>query len=122
MLQPVSPLDQIHGILFAGGGPMGLGATAGAVAGFAILVKTDAPVEPLAVRELSTAAASVGVEIQSVEVRSPDDFPAAFATLSSGRVHALLALAPERCECSAGVALGSWRGATAPIFRLRRGP
>ena len=31
MLQPVSPLDQIHGILFAGGGPMGLGATAGAV-------------------------------------------------------------------------------------------
>ena len=31
MLQPVSPLDQIHGILFAGGGPMGLGATAGVV-------------------------------------------------------------------------------------------
>ena len=31
MLQPVSPLDQIHGILFAGSGPMGLGATAGAV-------------------------------------------------------------------------------------------
>jgi len=31
MLQPVSPLDRIHGILFAGGGPMGLGATAGVV-------------------------------------------------------------------------------------------
>ena len=31
MLQPVSPLDQIHGILLAGGGPMGLGATAGVV-------------------------------------------------------------------------------------------
>ena len=31
MLQPVSPLDQIHGILLAGGGPMGLAATAGAV-------------------------------------------------------------------------------------------
>jgi len=31
MLQPVSPLDQIHGILFAGGGPMGLGAIAGVV-------------------------------------------------------------------------------------------
>jgi L-aminopeptidase/D-esterase-like protein len=31
VLQPVSPLDQIHGILFAGSGPMGLGATAGAV-------------------------------------------------------------------------------------------
>jgi len=31
MLQPVSPLDQIHGILLAGGGPMGLGASAGVV-------------------------------------------------------------------------------------------
>jgi len=31
MLQPVSPLDQIHGILLSGGGPMGLGATAGVV-------------------------------------------------------------------------------------------
>ena len=31
LLQPVSPLDHIHGILLAGGGPMGLGATAGAV-------------------------------------------------------------------------------------------
>jgi L-aminopeptidase/D-esterase-like protein len=31
MLQPVSPLDRIHGILFSGGGPMGLGATAGVV-------------------------------------------------------------------------------------------
>jgi L-aminopeptidase/D-esterase-like protein len=31
MLQPVSPLDQIHGILFAGGGPMGLSAAAGVV-------------------------------------------------------------------------------------------
>jgi len=31
MLQPVSPLDQIHGILLTGGGPMGLGAVAGAV-------------------------------------------------------------------------------------------
>jgi len=31
MLQPVSPLDSIHGILLTGGGPMGLGAVAGAV-------------------------------------------------------------------------------------------
>jgi L-aminopeptidase/D-esterase-like protein len=31
MLQPVSPLDRIHGILLTGGGPMGLGAVAGAV-------------------------------------------------------------------------------------------
>jgi L-aminopeptidase/D-esterase-like protein len=31
LLQPVSPLDQIHGILLTGGGPMALGATAGVV-------------------------------------------------------------------------------------------
>jgi L-aminopeptidase/D-esterase-like protein len=31
MLQPVSPLDRIHAILLTGGGPMGLGATAGVV-------------------------------------------------------------------------------------------
>ena len=31
MLQPVSPLDKIHGIFLTGGGPMALGATAGVV-------------------------------------------------------------------------------------------
>ena len=31
MLQPTSPLDRIHAILLTGGGPMGLGATAGVV-------------------------------------------------------------------------------------------
>jgi L-aminopeptidase/D-esterase-like protein len=31
MLQPVSPLDRIHGILFTGGGPMGLAAVPGVV-------------------------------------------------------------------------------------------
>lgn len=31
MLQPVSPLERIHGLLLTGGGPMGLGAVAGVV-------------------------------------------------------------------------------------------
>lgn len=31
MLQPVSPLEKIHGMLLTGGGPMGLGAVGGAV-------------------------------------------------------------------------------------------
>jgi L-aminopeptidase/D-esterase-like protein len=31
LLQPVSPLDRIHAVVFGGGGPMGLGATAGVV-------------------------------------------------------------------------------------------
>jgi putative tryptophan/tyrosine transport system substrate-binding protein len=58
----------------------------------AVLFNPASEVEPLAVRELSAAAPAVGVEIQSVEVRSPDDFSAAFAALSPSRVHALLAL------------------------------
>ena len=58
----------------------------------AVVFNPASEVEPLTVRELSAAAAAVGVEIQSVEVRSPDDFSAAFAALMPSRVHALLAL------------------------------
>jgi putative tryptophan/tyrosine transport system substrate-binding protein len=58
----------------------------------AVLFNPASEVEPLAVRELSVAAPAVGVEIQPVEVRSPDDFSAAFVALSPSRVHALLAL------------------------------
>ena len=58
----------------------------------AVLFNSSSEVEPLTVRELSAAATAAGVEIQSVEVRSPDDFPTAFATLSPSRVHALLAI------------------------------
>lgn len=58
----------------------------------AVLFNPASEVEPLAVRELSAAAPAVGVEIQPVEVRSPDDFSAAFAALSRSRVDALLAL------------------------------
>jgi len=49
-------------------------------------------VEPLVVQELSAMAPTVGFEIEPVEVRSPDDLSAAFAALSPGRLHALLAL------------------------------
>jgi len=58
----------------------------------AVLWNPASTVEPLALQELLTAAPAVGVEIQSVEVRSPDDFSAAFAAVSSSRVHAMLAL------------------------------
>ena len=58
----------------------------------AVFWNPASPVEPLALQELLTAAAPVSVEIQSVEVRNPDDFSAAFAAVSSSRVHALLAL------------------------------
>jgi putative ABC transport system substrate-binding protein len=61
------------------------------VSRLAILWNPASPVEQFGFRELLTAASAVGVEIQSVEVRSPDELPAALAALSSSRVHALLA-------------------------------
>ena len=61
------------------------------VARVAVIWNPASPVEPISFRELVTAAQAFGVEIQSVEVRSPDDFGSAFGALSPGRVHALLA-------------------------------
>jgi putative ABC transport system substrate-binding protein len=58
----------------------------------AVLWNPASTVEPLALQELLTAGAAINVEIQSVEVRSPDDFSAAFAAVSSSRAHAMLAL------------------------------
>jgi putative ABC transport system substrate-binding protein len=58
----------------------------------AVLWNPASEVEPLTVRELSNAARAVRIEIQLAEVRSPDGFSVAFATLASSRVNALLAL------------------------------
>jgi putative ABC transport system substrate-binding protein len=58
----------------------------------AVLHNPASPVEPLAIRELLAAAPAAGMTIQPVEVRSPDDFPAAFAAVVSSRADALLAL------------------------------
>jgi putative tryptophan/tyrosine transport system substrate-binding protein len=58
----------------------------------AVLHNPASPVEPLAIRELLAAAPAAGMTIQPVEVRSPDDFPAAFAAVASSRADALLAL------------------------------
>jgi putative tryptophan/tyrosine transport system substrate-binding protein len=49
------------------------------------------PVEPLGFEEIVTAAKAVGIEIQSIEVRSPDQFSGAFATVARSRVDGLLA-------------------------------
>jgi putative ABC transport system substrate-binding protein len=57
----------------------------------AVLWNPASPVEPLGFRELLAAAPAAGVEIVSVEVRTPDDYPAAFAAVASSRAHALLA-------------------------------
>jgi putative ABC transport system substrate-binding protein len=58
----------------------------------AVVFNPASEVEPLVVQELSAIAPAVGFQIESVEVRNPDDFSAAFGRLSPNRVHALLAL------------------------------
>ena len=48
------------------------------------------PVEPISFQGLLVAAAVVGFDIQSLEVRAPDGHPAAFATMTANRPDALL--------------------------------
>jgi len=57
----------------------------------ALLWNPASPVELLTFRELQAAASAAGVEIQSVEVRSPDDLPTAFAAVGAQGAQALLA-------------------------------
>ena len=58
----------------------------------AVVWNPASEVEPLTVRELSSAAPAAGVAIHSVEVRSPDAFSEAFGALSASRADGLLAL------------------------------
>jgi putative tryptophan/tyrosine transport system substrate-binding protein len=59
----------------------------------AVLLNQASPVEPLGVRDLQAAAAVLGVEVQLVDVRAPDDFTAAFAAIASARADAMIAFA-----------------------------
>jgi putative ABC transport system substrate-binding protein len=63
------------------------------VARVAVLLNPANPIEPLVFREILTAAAVVGVEVQSIEVLTPDDYPAAFAAVTSSRANALFVYA-----------------------------
>lgn len=47
------------------------------------------PIEALGLHELQAAGAVLGVQIQSVEVRSTEDYPSAFAAVLEGRADAL---------------------------------
>ena len=58
----------------------------------AFIFNPTSQVEQLAHREIAAVARTAGIEIEPVEVRSPDDFPAAFAALASSRVHAVIAV------------------------------
>ena len=55
----------------------------------AVLWNPASPVEPLGFQGVLAVAAVAGVAIQSIEVRTPDDYPAAFATVNSSHADAL---------------------------------
>jgi putative ABC transport system substrate-binding protein len=55
----------------------------------AVLWNPASPVEPFGFREALAAAPLAGVEIQSIEVRTPDDYATAFATVNASRAEAL---------------------------------
>jgi putative ABC transport system substrate-binding protein len=48
-------------------------------------------VETFGFKEMMAAAAVIGLEIQSIDVRTPDDYLAAFATVTASRADALYA-------------------------------
>ena len=55
----------------------------------AVLWNPASPVEPNGFRETLAAAPTAGVVVQSIEVRTPEDYGSAFAAMSENRVDAL---------------------------------
>jgi putative ABC transport system substrate-binding protein len=69
-----------------------LKAIAPKVSRVAVLWNPGNRIETFGFRELLAGASVVGVEIRSVEVRTPDDYPAAFASVTAGGADALHAI------------------------------
>ena len=63
-----------------------------AISRIAVVWNPGSPVETLTFHELAGAARAVGLDVQSAEVRDPDAFETAFATIASGRANGLIAL------------------------------
>jgi putative ABC transport system substrate-binding protein len=57
----------------------------------ALVWNPASPVEPFGRQEVLTAARAANLEIVSAEVRTPEDYPAAFAAVTAGRAQAVLA-------------------------------
>lgn len=55
----------------------------------AVLWNPENPIEVLGFRDKQSAAAVVGMEIHSIEVRAPEDYPTAFAAVMAARADAL---------------------------------
>jgi putative ABC transport system substrate-binding protein len=58
----------------------------------AVLVNPTDPAKAFDVREVQTTAQALGVQLQTLEVRSPDEFESAFAALTREHAEALLVL------------------------------
>jgi len=56
----------------------------------AVLSNPGSPIQPLIIRELNVAGRSLGVQLQLLEVRGPDEFDGAFAAMAKEGVGALL--------------------------------
>ena len=56
----------------------------------AVLWNSSSPVEPFGFGDTLAAAAANGVEVISINVRTPEDYPAAFTTVTASRSDALL--------------------------------
>jgi putative ABC transport system substrate-binding protein len=59
----------------------------------AVLSNPANPFQPLAIREVNAAARSLGVQLQLLEVRGPNELDGAFAAMAKERVEALLVVA-----------------------------
>jgi putative ABC transport system substrate-binding protein len=59
----------------------------------AILSNPANPFQPLAISEVNVAARSLGLQLQLLEARGPNDFDGAFAAMATERVGALLVVA-----------------------------
>jgi putative ABC transport system substrate-binding protein len=59
------------------------------VSRLAVLWNPANPIEVMALRDTQAGAAAVGLEILSIEVRGPENYPAAFAAVTAGRADAL---------------------------------
>jgi putative tryptophan/tyrosine transport system substrate-binding protein len=62
------------------------------VSRLAVIHNPSSPVEAIVLPELKAVAQAAGIEVLPVEVRTPDEFPAAFSALLDRRPDALLAV------------------------------
>jgi ABC-type uncharacterized transport system substrate-binding protein len=81
------------GLEIAGKGLELLKETVPKVRRVAILSNPGNPFQPLAIREVNVAARSLGVQLQLLEARGPNELDGAFAAMATERVGALLVVA-----------------------------